>query len=118
MSTIIKIVVALLVVTASFNAGRAAVTNYQFEDAVHEGLLFDVRASDAEIVDMIMKLARPYDIPLKPDDIHIRQVGQEVQVEMSYTRSVNFLPGIYKRDWTFTPSSSTRILTGVRRQQP
>ena len=117
MKTIIKLIVALLIITASFNAGRAAVSNYQFEDAVHEGLLFDVRASDADIVEMIMKLANPYDIPLKPDDIHIRQVGQEVQVEMTYTKNVVFVPGVFKRDWTFTPSTSTRILTGVRRQQ-
>jgi hypothetical protein len=117
MKTLIKLVVALLVVTASFNASRAALNNYQFEDAVHEGLLFDVRASDAEIIDMIIKLANPYDIPLKADNIHIRQVGSEVQVDMSYTKNVVFVPGVFKRDWTFTPSTSTRILTGVRRQQ-
>ena len=48
MKTIIKIVVALVLLTAMFNAGRAAFNNYQFEDAVHEGLLFDPRATDAE----------------------------------------------------------------------
>jgi hypothetical protein len=34
---------------------------------------------------------------------------------MTYTRQVVLLPGIYTRDWTFTPSASTRILTGSRR---
>jgi hypothetical protein len=116
MKTIIKIVVAVLVVTACFNASRVAMTNYQFEDAVHEGLVFDGRASDAEIVDMITKLASAYDIPINPDDIHIRQVGQEVQVAMSYTKNVVLVPGVFARDWTFNPSTSTRILTGTRRQ--
>ena len=116
MKTIIKIIAGLLVLTASFNAGRAALNNYQFEDAVHEGLIFDGRASDEEIVDMIVKLAGPYDIPIAPEDIAIRQVGQEVRVSMSYTTNVMLVPGMFARDWTFTPSASTRILTGNRRQ--
>jgi hypothetical protein len=116
MKTIIKIVVAIAVVTVCFNASRAALNNYQFEDAVHEGLIFDVRASDKEIVDMITKLAGPYDIPISDEDIEIRQVGQEVRVNMKYTRKVVLLPGVFERDWTFNPSASTRILTGGRRE--
>ena len=116
MKTIIKIVVGLVVLTGCFNAGRAALNNYQFADAVHEGLLFDGRANDEEIVDMIVKLAGPYDIPIAPEDIAIRQVGQEVRVNMTYTTNVMLVPGVFERDWTFTPSASTRILTGNRRQ--
>lgn len=116
MKTIIKILVGVVVITACFNASRASLNNYQFQDAVHEGLIFDGRASDEEIVEMIGKLAAAYDVPLNPDDIHIRQVGQDVQVEMSYTRNVVLVPGVFERDWTFTPSTSTRILTGSRRQ--
>jgi hypothetical protein len=115
MTTIIKILVALVVVTVCFNASRAALNNYQFEDAVHEGLIFDVRASDKQIVEMITKLAGPYDIPINVEDIEIRQVGQEVRVNMSYTRKVTLVPGFFERDWTFKPSASTRILTGSRR---
>ena len=116
MKTIIKIVVAVLVVTACFNASRVALTNYQFEDAVHQGLIFDGRASDAEIVEMISKLALAYDIPINADDIHIRQVGQDVLVDMSYTKNIVLVPGVFARDWTFNPSASTRILSGSRRQ--
>jgi hypothetical protein len=115
MKTLIKIVLGLLILTACFNASRAALNNYQFEDAVHEGLIFDGRANDAEIVDMITKLASAYDIPIAAGDIHIRQVGQEVQVAMSYTRNIDLVPGVYARDWTFNPEASTRILTGRRR---
>ena len=38
MKTIIKIVVALMLLVASVNAGRAVFNNYRFEDAVHESL--------------------------------------------------------------------------------
>jgi hypothetical protein len=115
MKTLIKIVVSLFILTACFNAGRVALNNYAFEDAVHEGLLFDQRATDAEIVDMVMKLANEYLIPIDPEDIKIRQVGQDVIVDMSYTVNVVLVPSVLERDWTFTPSTSTRMLVGGRR---
>jgi hypothetical protein len=78
-------------------------------------LVFDGRASDKEVVAMITKLGDAYGIPIAAEDIEIRQVGQEVQVKMSYTTNVELIPGIFARDWTFNPSTSTRILTGSRR---
>jgi hypothetical protein len=115
MKTLVKIVIGLVLVTGAFNASRAAMNNYQFEDAVREGILFDPRSSDAEILAMVAKLANEYDVPLAPEDIEIRDVSSEVRINMTYTRQVVLLPGIYTRDWTFTPSASTRILTGSRR---
>ena len=110
MKTIIKIVVSLFLITAMFNAGAAAFNNYSFEDAVHEGLLFDPNASDEKIVDMVMKLARDYEVPLDPNDIQIRSRGQDLMVNMSYTDTVVLVPGVFQRDWTFEPSTSTRLL--------
>lgn len=116
MKTIIKILVVLLILTACFNASRASFTNYQFEDALHEGLLFDPRATDKEVTEMVMKLASVYDLPVEPDNIHIRQAGQEIHVEISYTRNIVLIPRLFEREWTFMPSSSTRMLVGNRRQ--
>jgi hypothetical protein len=115
MKTIIKIVLAILVVTACFNAARAAMSNYQFEDAVHELLLFDPHASDQEIMNFVTKTADQYGVPLDPEDVNIHQVGQDVVVDMSYTESINLIPGVYAHDWTFKPQASARILTGSRR---
>jgi hypothetical protein len=115
MKTIIKIVIAILVVVTCFNASRAILNNSQFEDAVHESLLFDPRASDAEIVAFVTKTAAQFDVPLDSEDISIRQVGQDVIVDMSYTQNVVLVPGMFARDWNFTPSASARILTGNRR---
>ena len=111
MKTIIKIVVALVLVIAMFNAGRAAFNNYSFEDAVHEGLLFDPAATDEKLVDMVMKLARDHDVPIAEEDIKINSRGQDLIVNMSYTDTVVLVPGIFEREWTFTPSTSTRLLT-------
>jgi hypothetical protein len=115
MKTIIKIVIAILFITACFNAGRAVLGNYQFEDAIHEQLLFDPRQSDAEIMKFVTKLADQYGVPLDPNDVDIRQVAQDVIVDMSYTEKIQLIPGVYAHDWTFKPSASARILIGNRR---
>lgn len=116
MKTIIKILAAVLILTACFNASRAALNNYQFEDAVHQGLIFDGRASDPQLVEMVQRLAGTYGITLADEDIQIRQVGPDVHIDISYTSNVVLVPGFFARDWTFTPSASTRLLSGQRRQ--
>jgi hypothetical protein len=111
MKTIIKIVIALVVVIAMFNAGRYAFNNYAFEDAVHEGLLFEPGATDEKLVDMVMKLAREYSIPMEANNIKINTRGSDLIINMSYTDTVVLIPGIFEREWTFTPSTSTRIFS-------
>lgn len=112
---IIKILLVLVVLTACFQAARVAFNNFQFEDAVQQALLFDTRAGDAEVVEIVMKVARDYSVPLDPGNIEIRLVGQDRHVDMKYTETINLLPGIYQRDWTFEPKASTRILAGIGR---
>ena len=110
MKTIIKIIISLFVVVAMFNGGMAAFNNYAFEDAVHQGLLFDPNATDAEIVAMVIKLANEYAIPMEPSDVKINSRGQDLIVNMSYTDTISLVPGIFEKEWTFTPSTSTRLL--------
>ena len=92
-----------------------AFKNYQFEDAVHEGLLFNPRASQADIVEHgAQDLADEYRVPLDADGIDVSTVHTDVQVNMTYTTNVMLIPGVYTTDWTFSPTASTRVLAGVR----
>ena len=63
-----------------------------------------------EIVEGIMKIANQMGVPIEEKDITIRPVGLDLNVDMSYTTNVVLVPGVYSRDWTFTPSTSTRML--------
>jgi hypothetical protein len=113
MKTLIKIIVALALIVAAVNGARATFNNYRFEDAVHDALLFNPRASQPEIVAMVMKAAEEYDVPIDAADISVTNAGQEVRVEMPYTASVVLIPGVYSVDWSFSPSTSTRFLPGA-----
>ena len=113
MTTIIKIVVTLVLLTCCFQAARYSMNNFQFEDAVQQRLLFDTRASEADVVKTVLAIAQEYSIVLKEDDISVRMVGQDRVVDMPYTVQVDLLPGMFEYPWTFTPKASTRMLTGI-----
>jgi hypothetical protein len=115
MKSLIKIVIGVAVIVACANATRAALADYQFTDAVHEGLLFDNRATAEEVVDMVVKLAAQHEIPLEAENVTVRMIGQELRVDMSYTANVVLIPGVFAKDWTFTPSTSARRLAGSAR---
>src|SRR5262245_60398025 len=115
MKTIIKIVLAVAVLMACFNVGRALLANYQFEDEVHNGLLFNPRAREQQIAEMVMQTAAENDLDIDPSNTDVSTRGQDLTVKITYTTSVTILPGIYSRDMTFTPSASTRFLPGASR---
>src|SRR5688572_526387 len=112
MKTLFKIAVTVVILTACFQAARYALNNFQFEDAVQQRLLFDTRASEAEVVKTVLAIAQQYAIVIREDDISVQMVGQDRIVDMPYTVKVDLLPGMFEYPWTFTPKASTRMLTG------
>ena len=113
MKTLFKIISTLVILTMCFQAARYYLNNFQFEDAAQQRLLFETRASDSQIVDIVMKLANEYQLPLKADDVSVRMVGTDRIVDMEYTENVPLIPGVFTYPWKFTPRTSTKILTGI-----
>ena len=115
MKTIIKIVITVVILTACFQAGRYYFNNFQFEDAAQQRLLFETRASDAEVANILMRLAGEYQLPLREENISVQMIGQDRVVEMEYTETVPLIPGVFSYPWRFTPKTSTRMLSGISR---
>jgi hypothetical protein len=115
MTTIIKLVLALALITAAFQGARTMMNNYQFEDAVEQALLFAPNASDAEVVQHIVGLAGDYDLPIAAEDIEVSQHGADRVVNITYTTEVAFIPGIITQPITFKPTASVRLLTQRKR---
>ncbi|HET9467556.1 MAG TPA: hypothetical protein VFO48_04050 [Vicinamibacterales bacterium] len=113
MKTLFKVGTTLVILTMCFQAARYYLNNFQFEDAAQQRLLFETRASDSQIVDIVLKLANEYQLPLKEEDVSVRMIGQDRVVEMEYTENVPLIPGVFIYPWKFTPRTSTRILTGI-----
>jgi hypothetical protein len=112
MGKIIKLALGLLVIVACFQAGRALVNNYNFEDAVSQMLVLASarRASDAEIVRQVISIAVEYDVPLEASNVTIRHERLELAVDMEYDEDVALIPAVYTKTWTFRPTATARLL--------
>lgn len=115
MKTLFKILVTVAILTACFQAARYYLNNFQFEDAAQQRLLFETRATEDEVVNIVLKIANEYQLPLKAEDISVRMAGQDRIVEMEYVENVPLLPGFYSHPWTFRPKTSTRFLNAAPR---
>ncbi|MGH9386761.1 MAG: hypothetical protein ACRD2N_21025 [Vicinamibacterales bacterium] len=118
MTTLIKLVVAALILNAAARAGLAAFDHYRFTDAAKEAMVFAPNATDAQLVQSVARIARTHDVPITEDDITLRHDGPDIIVEFSYAKDVNLVPSLYTKRWSFSPSISVRSLRLVPAPRP
>jgi hypothetical protein len=115
MTTLIKLVIVGLILTATFQGTRAALSNYQFEDDVEQALLFAPNSTDEEMVQKVLSLAEEYGLPVAADNIAISQRSSDRIIDITYTTDVAFIPGLITQPVKFAPSASVRVFTQRRR---
>ena len=118
MGTILKLFVALVILNGAVQAGRAALKNYQFEDSVHEAILFSPNASDEEYVSQMAKLAAEQLIPITAADISVTHRGADIVFSTAYDESITLIPGFWTRTWHFAPTTSVRSLRVIPVPRP
>jgi hypothetical protein len=114
MKTIIKLVIVALVLTATFQASRAAIRHYTFVDALQEALLFAGNKTEDDVAEQVVQIAGDHEIPLDPPDVAVRRESYLVVVDAPYVATIDLLPGIYKHSWSFDTSVSVRLLQDTR----
>jgi hypothetical protein len=114
MKTIIKLVVAAILLTATVQAGRAAIKHYTFVDALQEAMLFSGSRTQDEITARVLEIAGDYQIPLDPEALTVRRDPFLVVIDAPYTETVDLLPGVYKRNWDFETDVQVRLLEDTR----
>jgi hypothetical protein len=114
MKTIIKLVVAANLLTATVQAGRAAIKHYSFVDALQEAMLFAGSRTEEELAERVMEIAGDYEIPLDSESLTVRREPFMVKIDAPYTDTVDLLPGFYKRNWAFETEVQVRLLEDTR----
>jgi hypothetical protein len=101
------------VVYAGFQIVPVEMTNYSFQDDLHQIAMVggsNPRETDQELMDAVMKKAREHEISLTPEQITVQRIGTPgllaVYVAADYSVPVN-LPG-YSFTLHFTPSSGNK----------
>ena len=100
MKTIIKLVVAALVVHATYRAGDVYLRYYNFRDDVHQIAQFAGRQTDNELRNRVLEAAQQREIPLDPEVITVRRPPNHLLIDATYSERIELLPR-YFYPWEF-----------------
>jgi hypothetical protein len=92
MKTIIKLIIAALVIHATYRAGTVYMRFYEFKDDVTQIAQFGVRQTDNQLRNSILDAAKRRAIPLNPDSIKVRRENHHIIIDTNYLEQVELLP--------------------------
>jgi len=111
MKTIIKLVIAALIVHATWRAGNVYLRYYQFKDNIQQAAQFSSRRSESELHERVMTLAQQFEIPITPEAVHVKHTDNHTLVDATYTERIELLPR-YFYPWEFKVRVDTFVYVG------
>jgi hypothetical protein len=100
MKALLRLVIAALVIHATWRAGTVFWRNYQFRDGVQQTAQFSGHRSNDELVGQVMELARANEIPLEESAVNVRRTENHTLIDVSYEERIELLPR-YFYPWRF-----------------
>ena len=100
MKALLRLVIAALVIHATWRAGAVFWRNYQFRDGVQQTAQFSGLKPDAELRAQVMEIAKANDIPIQADAVNVRRTDNHTLIDVSYEEQIEFVPR-YFYPWRF-----------------
>ena len=94
MRTVIKLLIAALVLNGTYRLGVVYWEHYEFEDAVQKAIQFSQNATPEELTSAIVELADEREIPLDPGGLTVTRKQRQVIVDAAYERTVEIAPRV------------------------
>lgn len=102
MKTLIKLIVAAVIINATVRLGMSAWAQYQFRDAVQQLILFGGSQTPSQLEQQIVEEASARELPLAFDDVTVERQGMLTTAEASYVDEIEVFPRyIYPMTWSF-----------------
>ena len=126
---LIKLVIAALVINATWRVGSTYLRYYQFEDALQELAQFGETRGDKQLCGQAMEKAINLEVPITSDALNIRRGANPIYncekgfeggvappatgaakifIDAAYTDVMQPFPG-YRLNWEFKPSVSAWV---------
>ena len=103
MKTVIKLVIAALLVNAAYRSGSAFLKYYQFKDETQQMILFGQGQSVSDLTRQILSEATKRDVPLDEEGVEVSREGARTVAEVEYTESIEVFPRyFYPVDFSFS----------------
>ena len=92
MKTIIKLIIAALVIHATWKAGTVYLRYYEFKDEVTQIAQFGVNQPNIVLRTQVIDAAKRRDIPLDPETVSVQRRQAHIIIDAHYTELVELLP--------------------------
>jgi hypothetical protein len=103
MKTVIKLVIAALLVNAAYRSGSAFLKYYQFKDETQQMILFGQGQSVSELTRQILGEATKREVPLDEQGVTVSREGARTVAEVAYTEGIELFPRyVYPMDFSFS----------------
>jgi len=108
MKTILKVVVAALLLNAVVRLAAVSWDYYQLRDEAQQLVTFGASSPSAELKEAILEAAVELDVPLSPENVTVRRIGPRTEAEASYSVVVEFFPNYpYTMNFSFNVDAVT-----------
>ena len=92
MKTIVKLIIAAVLVNAAYRSGSVFLKYYQFKDETQQMVLFGQAETVTALTSQILNEAMKRDVPLDAEGVDVAREGMRTVAEVSYTESVEVFP--------------------------
>jgi hypothetical protein len=111
MKTLLKLIVAVIVVNASVRAGKAALNYYQFKESAQQAVLFGAGISTDDIRERILERADELGLPVNRDNVTVGRESGRTWADASYSQSVELFPNQkYPVDFSFSVEGYSMVI--------
>ena len=92
MGTLIKLLIAGLIVNAAVHAGMTYWRFYQFQDEAEQVIRFGGSQPPTALHDQLVAKAATLEVPATPEEIDVQRAGTITTATAAYTEPVELLP--------------------------
>jgi hypothetical protein len=111
MKTILKLLIAAVVINACARAGVAAMRYYKLKDTAQQAVLFGATSSTEELRQRILDKAVELHLPIQPANVLVRRAGNRTWADASYRYAVELFPNQeYPVNFAFTVEGYSMVL--------
>jgi len=103
MKTVIKLLIAAVLLHGAFRVGAAYWALYQYEDALQQIAQFAGNRPAKEVHEQALKKASEMALPISSESIQVRKSDREIFIDAAYVQPVQLFPTYYY-PWEFKAS--------------
>lgn len=93
MKTLIKVLIAIVMLNASVRGGAAAMRYFQLKQAAQDAVLFGADSTPEQIQTQILQKANELKLSVEPTNVVVARDGGHTRADTVYKATVEYLPG-------------------------